>query len=187
MLKFNTWRSQANERMKNIRDSVLWSNKWLQIKEIVSDEFPDPYTYVTGNDTVAILPFTNVGQLQVGVRKEIIPPWNYDYNMCCVGGSIEEGEKPIDTAIKELREETGFIAFKKDFYFCKKLRDGKATDSYTYYYLVNVRSLAQEEIQGDGSIYENVSEYETVTEDEVRKCEDSKLHLLLGFLKEAIS
>lgn len=163
-------------------DVTIWNNRWIHVKEKSTLKYPDPYTYITMGDAVAILPYrkTTEGKFEFGIRKEIVPPWGYEPSVCCVGGSVENSN-PIQTAIDEVKEETGYIIKAEDLVHLGRFRNGKATDSFTEYYFLELSGEPQTEITGDGSMYEEGAEFLWVNDAELMKCDDYKIHVLIGY------
>jgi len=70
------------------------------------------WEFIDENDSVCIIPIF-VKENKIFLRMEVIPPFEYkdgqEFHLTCISGTIEEGEKPENCVIRELREEAGLL------------------------------------------------------------------------------
>lgn len=96
-------------------EKTLWKNKWVEVYE--KDGW---YTCTRGHDGVCVLAYRyERGDVQSLVRLEHTPchedgPRVGKYNRTSITGMVEDGLTPIETAVKELLEETGYTAKPED-------------------------------------------------------------------------
>lgn len=79
---------------------------------LLIDQAKYPYSYIRIKESVAIMPINEETQV-VGLvyqYRHSIDNWVYEV----AAGAIEKGETPEEAAIRELREETGFVVERKN-------------------------------------------------------------------------
>lgn len=77
---------------------------------------------------------------------------------CCITGSIEPSETPINNAIKEILEEAGIKVTKKSIVDCIKATASTQMNEVVYHYLVDVTNAPIKNTSlGDGSYFETIS------------------------------
>ena len=85
------------------------------------------------------------------------PAWDMDRLIAAsLTGGIEKGSTPLETAIKELKEETGYTSDKIET--LGQTFVAKASDTLCWLFAVDVTDLVPEEIKGDGTGLESMSE-----------------------------
>jgi 8-oxo-dGTP pyrophosphatase MutT (NUDIX family)/5'(3')-deoxyribonucleotidase len=85
------------------KDEVLYSTPWITLRKT-----PGDYVYVTTKPGVVLLPIRQVNNsIEVLLRRE--PSELFEENISLLSGRSDEGEGPIQTAIRELKEEAGLI------------------------------------------------------------------------------
>lgn len=129
----------------------LWCNKWISVFEL--DSWYSIYRIGKTNSGVAILPYRiKDGNLEILMRIENCLPHG-GFVETTITGMIEEDENPLQTAIKELREETGYVA--EDLTYLGWVYTSKASDYKQYMYSIDLTDEEPEEqIEGDGTIGE---------------------------------
>lgn len=121
---------------------------------------------------VAVLPYRREGRdaWSYGVRKEVTPSWGLKPEFSSVTGGVDKGESPEEMAVKELKEETGYICETKDLKSLGTCRGTKSTDTLYHLFAVDVTDLKMGEKTGDGSVYDTEAEFEMMTDTaELRK------------------
>lgn len=91
-------------------EELKYVSPWRAIGT-VNNSHPDGWEYIWNKPGVGVLPFrTNpsTGQLEFLCRIEQCPSYGATPLLTCVTGRADEGENPLTTAIRELREETGY-------------------------------------------------------------------------------
>lgn len=143
-------------------DRTLFSNKWLSLKEIVDPE-RGVNGYVYSHETrckgriVLVMPFRRSGDghgpfnsIEVLLRRETTPCWGMEPSLSGITGGVE-GDRPLDDAIRELKEESGYEAAEDEFIYLGTCRGTKSTDTVYHLYAVDVTGKEQGEATGDGS------------------------------------
>jgi ADP-ribose pyrophosphatase YjhB (NUDIX family) len=152
------------------KDTMLFENKWFSVVERELDNGikwtfgTHPWCNAGG---VAILPFKQEVYNERGIgytelsflgRVEICPAHSDEPALCVVAGGMDkDGETPIQVAVRELAEETGFIARTKDMISLGAVRPSKGTDTTMHLFAVDVTNLERAEASGDGSLIEQLA------------------------------
>jgi hypothetical protein len=77
---------------------------------------------------------------------------------CCVTGSLEQKETPLQNAIKEILEETNYAVTSKNFVASGQNVSSTQMNELVYIYVVDITYAKQiNKKLGDGSIFENIS------------------------------
>lgn len=111
MEKFTKQTKKVQETAEE-NNKTLWENDYLRVFET------EGWTAVEEKDMVVTIPYL-VEYNQVVLRLEDIPPFKtkfpeMEHFVTCVSGSMEKGETPKQTLLREVKEETG-IVIKEDF------------------------------------------------------------------------
>ena len=96
-------------KWKQISSKEVFKNKWisLEVDEVVRPNGKEgQYSVITSSDVVAIVPFKNINEIYL-VRLHRYPFLTYSWEI--IKGRTD-GEEPQIAAVRELQEETGFIA-----------------------------------------------------------------------------
>lgn len=124
----------------------------------------DPYIYkhveASKGKVASILPYRFFkNKLQFLVVEEMRPAWDLEKlekkYLCSITGCIEGNDHLIETAQKELKEETGYSVNINDIEFLGNSFATKASDTLMFLYTVNLTGLNSGEKSGDGSQMEN--------------------------------
>ena len=98
--------SSSNERMPSpVSEEVVFQTDWFQVRK--ENYEASSYYTVDGGDGCFIIPLTAEGEV-VLVRQ--FRPSLRAYTLEMPAGSIDKGENPVDSARRELLEETGYIS-----------------------------------------------------------------------------
>ena len=93
--------------MKPLKTDVAFETPWFQLLAKTYREGEPPYYTLHVRDYVSILALTAEGRVLI-VRQYRPAAKQYTYELPC--GLIDPGEQPVDTARRELVEETGYQA-----------------------------------------------------------------------------
>jgi len=136
-------------------ESILWGadHPFLSIRQ------RENYSYLHMNRTngllVGLLPFRKTDSgYEYLERIEICPAHSMDYEPCAITGGVLPDRTPIQMAIQELKEESGYSGQKEEFIELGTVRPSKQSDTLTYLYAIDVTDKKQGSIDGDGSHYE---------------------------------
>ena len=136
--------------MRTPGDEVLFKDKWMELRK--KDNW---YTYAhnTHGDGVAVLGTRQISGMvrQYLVRVEHTPPHGIGFRYTSLTGSIENGDLPRTTAVRELKEESGFIVSPDELIDLGWVYPSKFSDYKQHLFLVHLDGREQGEIEGDGS------------------------------------
>lgn len=178
-----------------MKDKVLFKNKWLSVVERTLD---NGIKWVFGRHEwcnsagIAILPFrrvvTNPGwnysELRFLGRVEICPSHSPEPKLCAVAGGMDkEGESPVQVAVRELYEETGYIAREKDIIDLGTARPSKGLDTTMHLFAVDVTDLERVEPPGDGGLIEQLASTKWINRNEAVFSQDPLLATLVARLE----
>jgi len=153
------------EDYENKADKTLWKNEWISVKE--KDGW---YTYThqekSGGKAVAVLAYS-IDPLMILGRYEKTPCHNDGVSLTALTGMVEKGNSPLETAIRELEEESGIKMDAEDFQSLGFTRPGKSSDTIMYLFAVKIPFEEGEYIgKGDGTKGEEGSYCKFVSIDE---------------------
>jgi len=152
----------------------LFHNKWLSLKEV------DGYVYShetrCNGKIIAVLGYKDDKILG---RFERTPAHSDDIELCSLTGGVDDGDKPDETAIRELYEEAGITKEIKDLEPLGTVRPSKSSDTVVYLYAVNCEDVDIKKTDGDGSDGEKGSYCKWIDRSEVIECKDPLLHTML--------
>jgi 8-oxo-dGTP pyrophosphatase MutT (NUDIX family) len=142
---------------------TLFETKWLALKKMILAEWGTEYVYVhsvhSDGEAVAVLPHRiNDGQIEFLLRKEIVPPWSLELSPCSLTGSHEGGEL-IDTAVREVKEESGYTVEPEWLTYHGFVRNSKASTTKVHLYSVDLTGIEAGKPDGDGSVLEAMGTY----------------------------
>lgn len=128
-----------------MKEKLLFKNKWIQVLEL--DDWYTIYRHNGTNHGVAIL---GLDGDKVLIRVENCLPHG-GFVETSITGTVEEGMTPLQTAVMELKEETGFVASEDEFIDLGWIYPSKASDMKMNLYAVNLSGKEQGSIDGDGT------------------------------------
>lgn len=177
-------------RKVNQNVEIVYDGDYLKVKTV------DGWEFVEEKDCVIVLPhFVNFDEIIL--RKEQVPPFNtrvsdQEHFLTVVSGTMEAGEEPTDTLVRELQEETG-IMLNTGFQGWKKLGEyfwnkGNNAKCHLYYLPITTSDFQKVAASGDGSKAEENSITVRVSLDYIDSLRPSDLvtELILMKLKEEI-
>lgn len=129
-----------------------WSNQWIEVRVIDSW-----YTYIhhKKGHGVSVLGYRVTPQgYELLVRDEWTPPHSHYFKLTSLTGSIEEGDTPHFTAIKELKEESGYEAPESSLEYFGFVYPLKSSDYQQHLFAIDLTSLTPGPILGDGTLGE---------------------------------
>lgn len=131
---------------------TLWKGKYISVKLL--DGFYE-FLHDGRGKSVAVLGYRRVGKdaWEFLGRFENCPPHQDGIVLCSLTGGMEEGENPKQTALRELKEESG-IVYDSEIKELGTLRPSKASDTTTYLFAVDLSDVPDKEKyigKGDGT------------------------------------
>jgi 8-oxo-dGTP pyrophosphatase MutT (NUDIX family) len=150
---------------------TLWQGKWISVVSPVDS----PYEAVHEGDIVLVIPYLEDMGMYV-IRSEKCPPYSIkdtsgeERYYTLISGKVEEGESTIDAALRETEEEAGIVIEKcKKIMLAKNIPLCKSTDMRATIFFLSIEKYDEIEAKGDGTIYEEESEFIYVTEKEIKR------------------
>jgi len=132
---------------------------------------------------VAVLPFRSLGdEIEFLARIEKIPCHNPPRHLCALTGSIEKGESPKETALRELYEESGYQT-ENGLISLGKTYTSKASSTVLYLYAIDVSDLIQHEAPGDGTKEEKDSTTKWIPRGEALMVPDASFCTMIARLE----
>lgn len=132
-------------------DYILYENKWLQLRE-TSDGYVYAYEAKGRGEGVGVLAYRWRGEVaQIAGRYERCPCHRDGFALCALTGQAEPNEKPVETAVRELKEEAGIDAKVGEMQPLGSVRPGKQTDTTLYLFGIDVGSRDIGPALGDGT------------------------------------
>ena len=163
---------------------IIYQNKSKQVLEIENEGHTNiSLRYL--NDNVLILPYSLQENEQidlVGIMYEMNYSRDNEYFKTVISGTMEEGETSLQTAIRELKEETGyFVPDVKKWTYLGELTGSKSVDCFHPCYCVDITGIEIGKRTTDGTVREKNSKFMMIKPNELMKLEDS--FLLALYLK----
>jgi len=119
----SNWEITKNEKVSLGRFTINYDHLLIEGLESV-------YSYVEINNGVCILPLLNDKIITIKQYRYPLKKWEYELP----AGMIDKGEKPLESAKRELKEETGYKA--KDYKLLGHFYPSAgSTDEKVYLYL----------------------------------------------------
>ena len=175
--------------MKQIE--ILYKDEWVELHKIVYPE-KNVKGYVYSHEVkcdgkkVAILPYRKNGnEIEFFLRHEYTPCWELeDLVISSVTGSVEHGDTKIKTALKELKEETGYEITEKELIDLGECFGVKSNDNVYYLYSCDLTDQEEGEVEGDGTELEEQAHMEW--EKSIKDAKDPLVHIMYFRLLEKI-
>jgi len=127
-----------------------------------------PFRYLKLNDELQITEFL--------LREEVIPSWGFGYSLTLVTGRIEPGFGPVETAIIELEEETGYALPPAEIpsrvTALGVCREAKSNDTVVHLFGVDVTRLEPGPPLGDGTYYDTHGRVVVTPANQLYKADD---------------
>ena len=144
--------------MKILEDveKIIFKTNWISILET---EKGFQYLRRKGKNSVAIF-LVRDGKLgqEALIRYQPLPIQNNDDSLfpCPITGSIDEGESPINTAIREVLEESGYD-IRDNIVNLGKYVVGTQTDEIVHMFYADVNNKINATPENDGGYHESIS------------------------------
>lgn len=149
-----------------------------------------PYEGIISSDCVGIIPIVKD---KIILRKEFCPPYftrDKDYSKespnlyhTIITGGIELSETPIQSALREAKEESGLIIKSYDVVEYMELPIFKNTFVRLHFYILNVKSYEMEKPKGDGTVNEKKSKSYSISIEDFLNNDVQHKDLLYSFAK----
>jgi ADP-ribose pyrophosphatase YjhB (NUDIX family) len=184
---------------KIISEEVAFESKWMQVV-VATIEAEDgrqtPYFYhrypwsnslgvaiLCYRDVVSEFGYGNTRREYLG-RYEYLPAQGEGVRLCSItGGYDKEGENFHECAIRELEEEGGYTTTVGHLQALGIARNSKSSDNVMHLFAVNVKHCTPVEAIGDGTIGEECSYSNWVSETEAMFCDDVLVPTMICRLK----
>ena len=162
---------------------TLFKEEWISIKE------NNGYCYLheekCNGTLVAILLTRNFhNEKQYLMREEICPAHGNKHEFCgIIGGYDNDSISLFETAIKEIKEETGYTVNISKLLLLGWVWDAKIADTKVYLFTADVSKLIPGIPTTDGTELEKNSYCKWVNLDQCMLTNDSKVHVILNKLR----
>lgn len=117
-------------------DKTLWENEWLEVRE-----HEDWYTYIhqvkSDGKAVAVLGYSEDPFSPLG-RFEVVPCHHDGIALCSLTGMVDKGEKFVEAAVREFKEESGVDVEESELEDLGEVRPSKVSDTVVHLYAVKV-------------------------------------------------
>lgn len=153
--------------------TVIAGDEWLQLRKV------GHYTYMhelkrTG--TVVILPYrhnSETSSYDVLLRGEVTPCWDLNNPiLSSITGGIDHGSSHLETACKELMEETGYEVDLKDMMYLGESFSTKMCDTIYYLYACDLTESVPTKPLHIESVFEQKSFAKWVRESDIHSIQD---------------
>jgi len=131
---------------------------------------------------VGVLPFQIKGEeIEFLARIEPIPAHKPKKHLCALTGSVEKGEKPLETATRELYEEAGYKTTRTVIEL-GYVYPSKSSTTKIYLFAVDVTGTTPVKAPGDGTETENNSTIEWLSKKKATMVPDATFCAMLARL-----
>lgn len=173
--------------MKKIK--ALYENYWLSLYQT-----PKGFVYAQRkgiNSTASLCYRLNQDhQYEFLVRLQPLPvihqyPEQKENTLypCCITGSIEPNETPLQNCLKEVYEESGYLINQEQIKYVTSASASTQMNEIVFHYLVDLTNIKKEnEPQNDGSYFESVSQNKWISENTLIKILNNEQGLFLSCL-----
>lgn len=134
-------------KKKKVKRKKLWGNKWL---EVIEHDGWFTAAHNTHGDGVSVLG-VDFDEGKFLIRVEHNPAHDPGFIKTALTGSIEGGLTALQTAVKELKEESGYVAEENRFRYLDWVYPSKFSDYKLHLFAVDLSGLKQGRIDGDGT------------------------------------
>ena len=162
----------------------IGGDKWVELYK-----FDDYYTYSheirCEGKIVAVLPYrkTKDGSYEYLSRVEATPCWDgYTPIPSSLTGGVDVGHTPEFTAVKELREESGYIVEESNILFLGKSYGIKSSDTIYYLFAVEIFDDTKK-VEAEDAGERGVDVCQWITENKVFYIMDPFFHVMVNKLR----
>lgn len=185
-------------------EKVILDLDWIKVKKTPKGYY---FSERKGVDSIAVLLYRKVENkhdhdpecrcenefdLEVLVRRQPLPILNSQSNdnedlpplfKCPITGGIEYGDSPIQTIVKEIEEEAGYVVYERDLKLLGDYYVGTQTNEVVYIATCEIKpETGKKKIEGDGSYFESISKNEWIPLTDLLDTEYSGLNILANKL-----
>lgn len=174
-------------------EKIVFDCDWIKVKKTPKGYY---FSERKGIDSVAILLYRkiyeeNLDFLEVLVRKQALPILNSQSNddkdvpqlfECPITGGIDDGYTPLQTMIKECREESGYLIDEGILKPLGLYYVGTQTNEVVYMGICDVTKLSPKNIEGDGTYFETIAKNVWMPIEKVLNTEYSGLNIMANKL-----
>ncbi len=173
--------------MKKVKP--LYTNYWLSLYQT-----PKGFVYAQrkGINSTASLCFrlNKKGQYEFLIRYQPLPVIHQYSNKkentlypCCITGSIEQNESPLQNCLKEVFEESGYKIKQNNIKHVISASASTQMNEIVFHYLVDLTNVKKQgKEQNDGSYFESVSKNKWVSEKTLNEILSNEEGLFLSCL-----
>ena len=171
------WISQSADK-----DKILFADEWLSLRQTSGG-----YTYTheeKGNGAgVAVLAY-KISPMRVVGRYEECPPHRDGLALCSLTGQMDqEGESPVEAAVRELEEEAGITVNIDEMNSFGTVKSGKQTDTDMHLFYVYIKKDSNiGPALGDGTRGEANAFCQWITPDQAIQSKDPILATMMARL-----
>lgn len=139
------------------KEKTVFKSDWVSILKTEPEGTDDEYFYLhesrCDGKIVAVLLYKRTGKdsWDYGVRKEVTPAWGMKPELSALTGGVEKGDTPDETAVKEVKEESGYEIKAADLKKLGICYGTKSTDTIYFLYSCDVTGKEPGKKTGDGS------------------------------------
>jgi 8-oxo-dGTP pyrophosphatase MutT (NUDIX family) len=144
------------QKWEIISSEEVFECKWFSVErqtcKLPNGNVINDYFIVKNNDIVTVIPFTK--DYEVVVLKEYKHGYQ-DEIFTFPSGILESGEKPIDGASRELKEETGYVGKLK---FLNKTFPNPTSSNFSKHCFIaeNIKKVSEKKLDATEFIQENL-------------------------------
>jgi 8-oxo-dGTP pyrophosphatase MutT (NUDIX family) len=155
---------------------VNYRGPWLEIRTT-----PGGYEYVHSvpNDgmAVAVLGYFKDGHTVSFLgRYEVCPAHGDTTALCALTGMVDKGESPLQAAVRELEEESGYKVVRGALVYMGHVRPSKASDTIIHAFACDLSGMLPSQALGDGTELEKDAYCRAVSIKEIIASKDPVLH-----------
>ncbi len=134
---------------KGKKEKTLFSTEWISLRRI--GDYVFSHEDRCNGNIIAVLPYKRIGKdgWDYGVRQENVPSWGDREHLTALTGGVDKKETPIQSAVRELKEESGIVCDESDLESLGTCRGTKSTDTTYHLFAVDVNKLKKTEPTGD--------------------------------------
>jgi 8-oxo-dGTP pyrophosphatase MutT (NUDIX family) len=155
---------------KEASEETLWDNDWFSVIEKTDKDGASMTGLKPKGGNVVVLPYIiEDGEvIKIGVHHEVNPLWGDGTHSTAITGGIEDGESDLESAKRELEEESGYTVDEDDKWISLgSVKPSKLLDLDQPCFAVDVTGLEIGEAKKDGTINEELSNFEMMPIDEI--------------------